>query len=99
MITLDPEYWLVYVHGNPVEFSPKEYSLLEYLYQAKGSPRPIERILGALWSEDLNPVTGSAVYNLVHKIRKKLPIGCIGNRGRVGYFFRQVDRPFWLDGC
>ncbi|PLY14440.1 MAG: DNA-binding response regulator [Sedimenticola sp.] len=87
-LTLDMETHQVLKNGDPIEFSPREFSLLQTLLINMGRPVSRNRLLESLydWDKEINSNT-MEVH--IHHIRKKLGNGMIRTIRGLGY---QIDR-------
>jgi DNA-binding response OmpR family regulator len=84
-IRMEPASREVYVDGQPVTLSAREFALLELLMRRPGRPlsraQIEEQLLG--WGEE---VCSNAVEVQVHHLRRKIGAGRIHNIRGVGYF-------------
>jgi DNA-binding response OmpR family regulator len=82
---MEPASREVYVDGQPVTLSAREFALLELLMRRPGRPlsraQIEEQLLG--WGEE---VCSNAVEVQVHHLRRKIGAGRIHNIRGVGYF-------------
>ena len=94
-VTVDADRHEVFVNGNAVALSPKEFDLLAYLMSHAGRVRTREQILQAVWGQDAY-LDERTVDVHVRWVRKKIeadpanPERLVTVRG-VGYKF--VDAP------
>jgi two-component system OmpR family response regulator len=81
----------VYHEGKPVEFSAREFAVLELLLMREGRVVTKEHMVNHLygWGDEVGP---NAIEVYVHRIRKKLePLGCdIRTVRGMGYL---MERP------
>ncbi len=70
-LALNPAQHTVSRAGRRIDLSPKEFSILEELLRAKGTPLSAERLLEKAWDENANPFTNS-VKVTVSTLRRKL---------------------------
>jgi DNA-binding response OmpR family regulator len=90
-LTIDPDQHRVWLDGQPIRLSAKEFALLEYLAQRAGklvSPRELIRITHKLDTDDQE--AGTLLRPLVRSLRRKLgyragEMGCIETVRSVGY--------------
>jgi DNA-binding response OmpR family regulator len=73
-VTLDQLTRHVELAGRPVELSPREYALLEFLLRNAGRALSREQIIERVWGFDAE-AEPTAVDLYVHYLRKKLAIG------------------------
>ena len=70
-VLLDPKSRRVFVHGNEVVLTPKEYELLAFLLEHPGDALSRDTLLDAVWG--INFETGTNMVDVyVHFLRKKL---------------------------
>ncbi|HEX5166188.1 MAG TPA: response regulator transcription factor [Thermomicrobiales bacterium] len=94
-VTLHQQTHEVRASGRPVELSPKEYALLEYLLRNAGQVLSRDQILERVWGYDAEP-EGNVVDLYIHYLRRKLdrneaPSIIQTVRG-VGYVIRDGER-------
>jgi DNA-binding response OmpR family regulator len=94
-VTLNQQTHEVRAAGRPVELSPKEYALLEYLLRNAGQVLSRDQILERVWGYDAEP-EGNVVDLYIHYLRRKLdrnetPSIIQTVRG-VGYVVRDGER-------
>ena len=90
-LTIDPAQHRVWLNGQPVHLSAKEFTLLEYLAQRAGklvSPRELIQVTHELDTNDKE--AGTLLRPLVRSLRRKLgyragEMGCIETVRSVGY--------------
>ena len=70
-LELDPARRTVRRDGRDLELSPKEFGVLEALLRADGAVVSAERLLEAVWDENVDPFTNT-VRMTVMKLRRKL---------------------------
>ena len=88
---IDPGQHRVWMDGQPVELSAKEFTLLEYLAQRADAivpPHELIQITHGLDTDDVE--AGGLLRPLVRSLRRKLgyavgEVGCIENVRSVGY--------------
>lgn len=85
-LTVDGTSKMVYVYGNPVTLSKKEFELLSLLVSQPGKVFSREEIIGAVW-KDTPYVLDRTIDVHIARIRSKLgPMKyCIANRPGFGY--------------
>jgi DNA-binding response OmpR family regulator len=83
-LRVDPASRLVTLAGSPVELSPKEFAVLQYLLENAGRALSRERLEQSLygWGEE---VESNAVEVHIHHLRKKLGAELIRTIRGVGY--------------
>ena len=90
-LTIDPAQHRVWLNGQPVHLSAKEFTLLEYLAQRAGklvSPRELIQVTHELDTNDKE--AGTLLRPLVRSLRRKLgyragEMGCIETVRGLGY--------------
>lgn len=87
-IELDPATRTVRQQGKPVEMSPREFSVLLVLLEARGRVLSRQQIEERLYSWDA-AVESNAVEVHIHHLRRKLGSACIQTMRGVGYFMPQ----------
>ena len=94
-VTLDQQTHEVTVAGEPVELSPREYALLEYLLRHAGQVLSRDQIVERVWGYDAEP-EGNVVDLYIHYLRRKLSRGgsppIIQTIRGAGYLVRAGDR-------
>ena len=70
-LELDPARRTVRRDGRDLDLSPKEFGVLETLLRADGAVVSAERLLEAVWDENVDPFTNT-VRMTVMKLRRKL---------------------------
>lgn len=90
-IELDPAARTVRQGGQPVEMSPREFSVLLVLLEARGRVLSRQQIEERLYSWDA-AIESNAVEVHIHHLRRKLGSACIQTMRGVGYFMPQEDR-------
>ena len=85
---MDPATRLVRQQGRPVDLSPREFSVLLVLLQARGRVLSRAQIEEGLYSWDA-AVESNAVEVHIHHLRRKLGSACIQTMRGVGYFMPQ----------
>lgn len=91
-IELDPAARTVRLRGKPVEMSPREFSVLQVLLEARGRVLSRQQIEERLYSWNA-AVESNAVEVHIHHLRRKLGSGCIQTMRGVGYFVPQEVAP------
>jgi two-component system OmpR family response regulator/two-component system response regulator QseB len=74
--------------GKPVEMSPREFSVLLVLLQARGRVLSRQQLEERLYSWQ-SAIESNAVEVHIHHLRRKLGSGCIQTMRGVGYFMPQ----------
>jgi len=87
-IEVDPAARTVRVHGRPVDMSPREFSVLLVLLEARGRVLSRQQIEERLYSWDA-AIESNAVEVHIHHLRRKLGSACIQTMRGVGYFMPQ----------
>lgn len=92
-LTIFPEQYEVYLDGNQLEFTPKEFELLLYLCKNKGRVLTRDQLLNAVWNYDFVGDTRIVDVHISHlrdKIEKnsKKPLYIKTIRG-MGYKFEE----------
>jgi len=87
-IEVDPAARTVVQDGQPVEMSPREFSVLLVLLQARGRVLSRQQIEERLYSWQ-SAIESNAVEVHIHHLRRKLGSGCIQTMRGVGYFMPQ----------
>lgn len=87
-IEVDPAARTVMQDGRPVEMSPREFSVLLVLLQARGRVLSRQQIEERLYSWQ-SAIESNAVEVHIHHLRRKLGSGCIQTMRGVGYFMPQ----------
>ena len=87
-IEVDPAARTVMQDGKPVEMSPREFSVLLVLLQARGRVLSRQQIEERLYSWQ-SAIESNAVEVHIHHLRRKLGSGCIQTMRGVGYFMPQ----------
>ena len=87
-IEVDPAARTVVQDGQPVEMSPREFSVLLVLLQARGRVLSRQQIEERLYSWQ-SAIESNAVEVHIHHLRRKLGSGCIQTMRGVGYFIPQ----------
>jgi DNA-binding response OmpR family regulator len=73
-VTIDFDAHSVFLQGEPVELSPREYALLEALARNRGRVLSRDQLLERVWGYDAEP-QGNVVDLYVHYLRRKLDPG------------------------
>lgn len=87
-IEVDPAARTVRLQGKPVDMSPREFSVLLVLLQARGRVLSRPQIEERLYSWD-SAIESNAVEVHIHHLRRKLGSACIQTMRGVGYFMPQ----------
>ncbi|SEA87858.1 response regulator transcription factor [Acidovorax soli] len=87
-IEVDPAARTVLQAGKPVDMSPREFSVLLVLLQARGRVLSRQQIEERLYSWQ-SAIESNAVEVHIHHLRRKLGSGCIQTMRGVGYFMPQ----------
>lgn len=92
-LTVHPEQYEVYLKGEPLEFTPKEFELLVYFLQHKNRVLTRDQLLSAVWNYDFAGDTRIVDVHVSH-LREKIeentrkPIFIKTVRG-IGYKFEE----------
>ena len=70
-LTIDRDRHLITLDDSPIELSPTEFRLLEYLLENQGRVMSREQILDAVWGIDFDSST-TVVETFVSYLRRKL---------------------------
>lgn len=70
-ITLDPEKHRAYKSGQPVELTPAEFDILEFLMRNKNKVFSAEALLNRVWPSD-SEATTEAFKSAMKRMRKKV---------------------------
>lgn len=89
-IELDPAARTVHQSGRLVEMSPREFSVLLVLLEARGRVLSRQQIEERLYSWDA-AIESNAVEVHIHHLRRKLGSAAIQTMRGVGYFMPQGD--------
>ncbi|WP_027016937.1 response regulator transcription factor [Comamonas composti] len=89
-LEIDPAARSVRQNGQPVEMSPREFSVLWVLLQARGRVLSRSQIEEHLYDWG-SAVESNAVEVHIHHLRKKLGSSCIVTMRGVGYFLAPED--------
>ncbi len=73
-LEVDREAGLVRLNRNPIALSPKEFTLLAYLYDHRGKVCSKEEIGQAVWAEYEQGVFDYQIENLVRRLRTKIEL-------------------------
>jgi two-component system alkaline phosphatase synthesis response regulator PhoP len=85
-IKIDPEQFMVYYKGNPINLAKKEFELLYFLATKPGRVFLRNEILSQIWGSEV--IVGDRTIDVhVRKIRQKIGIVCIKTVKGVGYKF------------
>ncbi len=87
-IELDPAARTVRQQGKQVDMSPREFSVLLVLLEARGRVLSRQQIEERLYSWDA-AIESNAVEVHIHHLRRKLGSACIQTMRGVGYFMPQ----------
>jgi len=79
-LVLDPNSMKVYLGGNEVSLTSKEFGILEYLLRNAGRIVSQEELLEHVWNDDANLFTQTIKVH-INNMRKKL--GGAGDEGRI----------------
>jgi len=77
-IVMDPVSHKVTVQGEEIDFTPKEYSLLEYLMHNEGAVCTRQMIAQHVWDIHFDTYTNLIDVFIAHLRRKLQPHGCDG---------------------
>ena len=75
---------ILYRNGQPIELGFKEHELLKLFLNHRNRTVTREEISQALWP--LDPICGSAIKNIVMRLRKKLESDIIVSVRGIGYY-------------
>ena len=87
-IEVDPAARTVRLQGRPIDMSPREFSVLLVLLEARGRVLSRHQIEERLYSWDA-AIESNAVEVHIHHLRRKLGSACIQTMRGVGYFMPQ----------
>ncbi|MBB6558186.1 two-component system OmpR family response regulator/two-component system response regulator QseB [Acidovorax soli] len=87
-IELDPGARTVHQGGQAVDMSPREFSVLWVLMDARGRVLSRQQIEERLYSWDV-AIESNAIEVYIHHLRRKLGSACIQTMRGVGYFMPQ----------
>lgn len=90
-IELDPALRAVRQAGQPVPLSPREFSVLLVLLEARGRVMSRQQIEACLYNWDA-AIESNAIEVHIHHLRRKLGSGLIQTMRGVGYFIPQEER-------
>jgi len=83
---IDPEKFLVQLHGNEILLAKKEFELLYLLASRPGRVFLRNEILSQVWGNDV--IVGDRTIDVhIRKIRQKLGVDCVTTVKGVGYKF------------
>jgi two-component system, OmpR family, response regulator VanR len=82
---------VLYRNGQPIDLGTKEQELLKLLLSHRNSTVTREEISRALWP--LDPICGSAIKNIILRLRKKLESDIIVSVRGIGYYIHTPDTP------
>lgn len=91
-IELDPTASIVKVAGTPVDLTPKEFGVLEFLIKNRDKVCSTESLISNVWPTDSNTSTES-IRSIVNRLRTKLETadettkGCVRSVYGMGYKF------------
>lgn len=83
-LSLDTRQMRVTRDGVPINLTPQEYRLLNYLMHHAGRVVPHSELLDQLFSHDCDK-DSNAIEVLVGRVRKKIGLDCIETRRGFGY--------------
>lgn len=89
-IELDPAARTIRQSGKPVDVSPRAFSVLQVLLDAKGRVLSRQQIEERLYGWDA-AIESNAVEVHIHHLRRKLGSDCIQTMRGVGYFMPQEE--------
>ncbi len=85
-LRIEPEEYMVYYKGNPINLAKKEFELLHYLATKPGRVFLRNEILSRIWGSEV--IVGDRTIDVhIRKIRQKLDLDCITTVKGVGYKF------------
>jgi two-component system, OmpR family, response regulator QseB len=91
-IALDPRTRRVVVHGEDLELSAREYSMLEVLMRHPDQVMSREQLLSQVWGYDFDPAS-NVIDVYIGYLRKKLGSEAIETVRGAGYRLRPGDPP------
>lgn len=85
-LRIEPEEYMVYYKGEPINLAKKEFELLQYLASKPGRVFLRNEILNKIWGSEV--IVGDRTIDVhIRKIRQKLDLDCITTVKGVGYKF------------
>jgi two-component system, OmpR family, response regulator len=84
-ISIDTRSMQVTVGGVPVDLTPLEYRLINYLFHHRGRVVPPSELSESLYDHD-NDRDPNAIEALIGRLRRKLKVDVIETRRGFGYF-------------
>lgn len=85
-LRIEPEEYMVYYKGAPINLAKKEFELLHYLATKPGRVFLRNEILNHIWGSEV--IVGDRTIDVhIRKIRQKLNLDCITTVKGVGYKF------------
>lgn len=85
-LRIEPEEYMVYYKGEPINLAKKEFELLNYLASKPGRVFLRNEILNKIWGSEV--IVGDRTIDVhIRKIRQKLDLDCITTVKGVGYKF------------
>lgn len=85
-LRIEPEEYMVYYKGEPINLAKKEFELLHYLASKPGRVFLRNEILNKIWGSEV--IVGDRTIDVhIRKIRQKLDLDCITTVKGVGYKF------------
>jgi DNA-binding response OmpR family regulator len=89
-VCLDTQTMSVTVDGHPVNVTPMEYKLLQYLLHHQGEVVPQIQLIEHLYAQDFDRDSNS-VEVLVGRLRRKLGKSIVRNRRGFGYYIGEAE--------
>ena len=89
-VSLDTRQMRVSVHGVPVNLTPQEYRLFNYLMHHTGRVVPYTELIEHIYAHDSGK-DANAVEVLIGRIRRKLGANVIGTRRGFGYIIEAKE--------
>src|SRR5687767_12257971 len=74
VLYVDPATRDVYVRGERVRLTPKEFALLKLLYGRRGSTVTYGVICEAIWGCSYAEALVTGIHNLVSRVRRKIEV-------------------------
>lgn len=93
LLVLDPVGHAVEYNGQPVELSPREFSILQELLEHSGRVLSRERLAQGLYGWD-EEVDSNAIEVHIHHLRKKLEPNLIKTVRGVGYMVEKMGATY-----
>ena len=84
-VKLDTALKKVFCDGDEIQFTKKEYGIIEYLMLNKGKIISVNELIESVWESDVD-IYSNAIKVHINSIRKKLPDDTIINAKGQGYY-------------